>query len=632
MSAKLCHSEKYSARADGVGPATRRWRLRTAPGRLSVLLFTLTVCPGARPQDLQVTATVGADVVGVQDNFQLTITVSGRDSNDAEVPRLPRFHSFRVVAGPSVSTSYQWINGRSSSSKSFIYVLLPEKEGEYTLDPVEVSVGGKVYKTQPVAVRVTAASSAPPPARDRISDPFAEDDIQARRSIPGGEEVFVLAEPDRTTVYVGQQVTLAYHLLTQVGVTGLQLQESPPLTGFWVEDLKVDPNPNARRRFMNGREYLDYAVKKQALFPNSPGRVTIEPSTFAISVRTPGDIFGFLTQAQTVYRKTREVEVTVKPLPREGRPAQFNGAVGSFSLTSSLDRKEAATGDAVALVISLAGKGNLKTVPDPALPPMPDFTIYSSKRSEQARPADGDAVAGEKTWEYVVVPKAPGSQKIPSLSLSYFDPDRDRYVTLTTPELELKVQKGGGSDTLLTGLSGMTKQNLKRQGSDINFIKLSTADLRRGNQPIFHSTWFYLAAGIPLLVNVGAYLYQRERRRESSDLVLARSRRARRTALRRMKEAEKAGRVDPRRFYDGAALALSRYLTDRFNLPEIAVTADSLEKSLAERSVDPRTAKEVMDCLQRCDYGRFVSASGSPDQMRDLLRKVRSVIETLERS
>jgi hypothetical protein len=111
--------------------------------RLSAIIFGFflwlagNTCHG---QDVQVAASIGSDAVGVQDHFQLTVTVSGRDSGDAETPRLPPLHGFRVVAGPSVSTQFQWINGRTSSNKSFTYLLLPEKEGQFTIDPVEVRV------------------------------------------------------------------------------------------------------------------------------------------------------------------------------------------------------------------------------------------------------------------------------------------------------------------------------------------------------------------------------------------------------------------------------------------------------------------------------------------------------------
>jgi hypothetical protein len=599
---------------------------------LAILLWLASILPSAQAQDVQVTATTSTDTVGVMDQFQLTITITGNDSGQAQTPRLPHLQNLRIVAGPSLSTQFQWINGRSTSSKSFIYVLLPEKEGQFTLDPIEVAVGSKIYKTQPITVRVTSASRAPAPAlRSVPTDPFSLDD-SGRRTQIAGDDIYVTAELDRSAVYPGQQVTLTYHLYTQVNVTGLQLQESPPLTGFWVENLEVATKPTGTRKVINGREYLDYLVKKQALFPNAAGKLMIPPSTFAVSVKSTGDFFGFFGQTDTIYRKTKEVGLDVKSLPAQDRPEGFKNAVGSFTLSGELNKSDVAAGDALSLRVKLSGRGNLKEIPDIPLPTMPDLTIYSSKREDIVHPVDGDQIGGEKVWEYVIVPKVPGDHTIPSLSFSFFDAERERYETVTTAPISLKVTRGSEAENAITGLSGGNKQNLTRQGTDINFIKLSAADLQPRQEPIYRSAWFYSLVLLPLLFNVGAFLYQRERARQSLDVVLARSRRARRLALHRLRKAEKAGRLEPRRFYDEAAQAFEGYLGDRFNLPEIAVTADSLERTMNERAIAAETVKEAVATLQECDFGRFVSASPAADRKSALSGRIRKLIETLERT
>jgi hypothetical protein len=586
--------------------------------------------PAAKAQDLQVRATASTDTIGPEDQFQLTILVSGRDSGDAELPRL-RFPDFQIVSGPNTSTQFQWVNGVSSSTKSFDYILLPRNEGDFTIDPIEVMVRGKNYRATPVHIRVTAGGPrrrAPAPAQR--SDPFAED--------PGSEQltsadVFVEAELDHPWVYAGQQVNLAYRLFTRVGVSGLQLQNSPPLNGFWVEDLEVQPDPAGTRVTVNGREYLEYVVKKQALFPTATGRLSIAPSTFAISVNAPGNWFGFFTRSESVYRKSKPVTLEVRPLPVEGKPAGFGNAVGSFNLTASVDKARAVTGEAVSLRVRLEGRGNLKMIPDITLPPLTDFTVYSSKRADNVRPFEGGVIGGDKTWDYVIVPKAPGNQAIPPLSFSYFDAQRQRYETITTSVLSLTVVRGADVTAAVgTTLSGFLKQDLKRQGTDINFIKLSAGRLGSEGMPLYRSVWFYVAAAMPILFNLGVLLYRRERFRQSVNPMLARSRKARRLACQRLKDALQAGRREPRRFYDEAAEALSGYLSDRFNLPGISVTADTLERALAERAVPQQAIRETIACLQECDFGRFVSASPSGEKMQKIAENIRRVVDSLERA
>jgi tetratricopeptide (TPR) repeat protein len=581
-------------------------------------------------QDVQVTASVGSDTVGIQDQFQLAITVTGKDSGDAETPRLSRLKGFKVVSGPNTSTQFQWINGRSSSSKSFIYVLIPEKEGQFTLDPVEVRVGGKIYKTQPLQVRVTSAPRSPTPSPQSPADPFEEFEevVPRRRSL--GDAVFIKAEVDRSSVYPGEQVTLSYQLYTQVGINGIQLQENPPLTGFWVEDLEVEKHPKGARRLINNREYVVYTIKKQALFAAATGKLKIPSSTFAISAGTGGDLFGIFGRTETLYRKTDELFLDIKPLPAAGRPADFRNAVGSFTLSAGIDKNQAATGEAVALKVKLEGRGNLKMIPDISIPAFPEFTIYSSKRIDGIRTLSDDQIGGDKVWEYVIVPKTPGDQTIPSLSFSFFNAELGKYETLRTRPLNLHVIRGTDSAASVALLPGSDKQNLVRRGTDIHFIKLTAGDLDKQKRPLYESLWFYLIAGIPLVFNAGAFLYQRKRSGQENQAAFLRVRRARRRALDRLKAAGKKGETDARSFYDEAAAAVSGYLTERFGLTEIELTGDNLERALSEKSVPQQVLEETRACLQECDFGRFVTASASAEKMQQLQARIRKTIDALE--
>jgi hypothetical protein len=579
-----------------------------------------------------VTASVDSDTVGVQDQFQFTITVSGKDSGDAENPRLARLQGFKIVAGPNISSQYQWINGRTSNSKSFTYTLIPEREGQFTIDPVEVRVGGKAYSTQQLQVRVTSAPRSPPPQPQREFNPFDPFGEEQSRRKPAQDALFVQAELDRSSAYPGQQVTLAYQVYTQVSVTGIQLEESPPLSGFWVEDLEVEKRPKGTPKVIDGREYQAFTIKRQALFATTTGKLRIPSSTFAISASGAGDFFGVFGRPETLYRKTQDLFLDVEPLPAAGRPADFRNAVGSFNLTASIDKTQVATGEAVALQVKLQGRGNLKMIPDIPIPPVADFTIYSSKHADTIRSFAENQIGGDKTWEYVLVPKAPGPQTIPPISFSYFDSERGRYETLTTPALSLNVVRGVDNAGSISGLTGSDKQDLIRRGTDINFIKLSAGDLESTDRPYDHNLWLYLMAAASLVFNAGAFLYQKQRSKLAENEGFVRSRKAKRNALARLKIAGREGKSDARRFYDRAAAALSGYLADRFNLTEIELTGDNLERTLSDNSVDRETVEQIRACLEECDFARFVSASDSADRMRELSARVRKNIDALEKA
>jgi hypothetical protein len=389
-----------------------------------------------------------------------------------------------------------------------------------------------------------------------------------------------------------------------------------------VENIEIEKAPRVERQVINGKEYQVVTIKKQALFATTTGKLKIPSSTFAVSAVLGGDFFGVFSRKETLYRKSPETFLDVKPLPAEGRPPGFSNAVGSFKLTADIDKTEATTGDAVALHVKLEGQGNLKMIPDISLPPIPDFTVYSSKRADAIRPSPEDQIGGDTTWEYVIVPKAPGRQTIPSLSFSYFNTAQNKYETISTPA------RGAEGSSAFSGPDSV-KQDLIRRGNDISFIKQSAGSMENGERPPLQNPWFYFLAAIPLAFNAGVFLYQRQRHRFAGGGIL---RQAKRKALKQLRIAEKEGRSETRRYYDRAATALSGYLVDRFHMTEIELTGDHLERMLSQRSVPPEIVEETRACLQECDFGRFVSASDSKDKMRTLSTRIQKNIDALEKN
>ena len=372
-----------------------------------------------------------------------------------------------------------------------------------------------------------------------------------------------------------------------------------------------------------------FTIRKRVLFATTTGTLKIPPNLFAVSARSAGDFFGVFGRTETLYRKTPELQLEVKPLPASGRPADFTNAVGSFKLSASIDKTQAATGEAVAFQVKLQGQGNLKMVPDIPAPSLPDFTLYSSKRADAIQPSESGRIEGTKTWDYVLVPKAPGRYTIPALSFSYFNAELGKYETAKTPVLSLNVTRGTDANTYL-GFSGNEKQDVVRRGTDIHFIKTGAVGFTPKDKSIFYPLWFYLICAVLLAGNLGMFFYQKQQASVFENSVLTRRRKAKRAALKRLDAAIKEGQTDSRRFYDRAAAALSGYLADKFQLSEIELTGDNLERTLANYSVTKEILKETGNCLQECDFGRFVSASNSSDKMLGLSVRIRKNIDALE--
>jgi len=209
------------------------------------------------------------------------------------------------------------------------------------------------------------------------------------------EKVFIRAELDRPAAYPGQQIILSHQLYTQIPLSGIDLHQSPPMNGFWAEDLEIDKTPKGEVKNVDGREYQVYTVKKTALFATTEGALKIPSSTFALSINERSAGFA---GAETVYRKSPEVFIAIAPLPSEGRPEHFTNAVGSFTLTSDVDASRVNIGEAVALRITLQGTGNLKMIPDISLPPIAGLSVYLSKHSDDIKQDIEFRISGYKKW------------------------------------------------------------------------------------------------------------------------------------------------------------------------------------------------------------------------------------------
>ena len=576
-----------------------------------------------------------ATTVGVNDQLTLSITITGAEANSAGQPGTMPLQGFRIVAGPSVSTQFQWINGQSSSSRTYSYVLLPTQQGDFTLGPFKIATGSGEIQTNAVQIKVVAGSSSPPPTTRRRASPWPPSilDEPAATQSTVADEVFVTAELDRRRAYPGQQINLTYKVYTQLSISGLELKESPALKGFWVEDIEVPRNPSPIIEEVRGRQYSVFVVKRQALFANAPGKLQIPASTFALGVRVrSNDPFSFFNYGTTepVYRRTQPVEVVITSFPESGKPAGFKNLAGRFSLSAKVDKVEVKAGDAVALTVVLSGSGNFNTVGDLDLPTLPEFKVFSAK-SQVKSDRSGEQLEGTKSWEYVIVPQSSGNQTIPSLTVHFFNTDNERYETAATPPLSIKVARSDGATAIDQRAAQISQRRLTRQGSDINFIKLAG---RTDNQmPVLHrSPLFYLLLLFPLAVNAGILAWQKHAEKLAGNISLLRRQRASRRALATIKTAAgelKNGSLTA--FYSDLGTTLRQFLADRYGLPEIELTRDQIQDQLADRGINESLIESTTGLLDRLNFARFAPSQHSAEDARKLLDEIRAIILNLEK-
>ncbi len=584
------------------------------------------------------TLEIGSEKIGLQEQLTMTITVTGEGNvRMDETPNLGDLQGFRLVAGPSTSSQFQWINGQTSSSMSYTYVLLPTKVGRFELGPFSLSLGQNKLTTNTVSVEVVAESSSPQSNRQgaRRSQgvwppgwPSQEEESEPSSADPGND-IFVAIEPSTRQVYPGQRIDLVYRLYTRYSVSGLQLKEAPALQGFWVEDIKTSESPTPEPATVRGKTYTSFVVKRQAVYANAPGKKTIPTAIFALQVRMAGrDPFSFFRMGggiETLFRKTDPVEVQVLSFPEAGKPADFANLAGAFTLDTRADKTEVRVGDAIGLTVTLSGTGNLNTVGDLPLPAMPQFQIFSSKSRVQ-----GENQKSQKIWDLVLIPQKEGIQTIPGLRFPYFQPEERQYRFAAADPISIRVLAGaGGINT--GGISLSSPRQLTRSGSDINFIRLSAGNLEQPSAQWMDPWAFAVLLVIPPLFNLTFWLYRRHSEKEADNSTSSRSRRAASKASDLLRRLEKSSsELNSGDFHGRLGDIFSRFLSDRFQWAAIELTREQVEERLSSQGVCKELVDKTTAMIEICHFARFAPSAVGKDDAMTTLQKMRELIKELD--
>ncbi|RMH77555.1 MAG: protein BatD [Calditrichaeota bacterium] len=553
-------------------------------------------------KDIQITASVDRNPVGVGEQFVYQVEVTGATQSLPE-PALPDLSAFTVISGPNVSTSFQIVNGAVSSSKTFSFVLLPRREGKFRLGPATVEYKGRTYRSNDIVLIVTKES---PRVRQRQKG-------NRRTAAP---RLFLKVTPTRKTVYVNQQVDVSYKVYFRGNVRNFDYVKLPETVGFWVEEYKIPQNIPISQEIVNGVAYNVAEVKKMALFPSRPGELTVSPLQVRLDVveqrrrRDPFDLGDFFDSpfGRTVRRVLTSDPVTIvaKPLPEQGRPANFSGLVGSFRMFSEIDKTEVPANEAISLKIRITGSGNIKSLKELPINFPASFEVFDPKVVDTINREQGRLTAS-RDLEYVVIPRSPGEYRIPPLEIAYFDPAVEQYRILRTPEYRIHVTEPKGAGTLAGGY--IPRSEVTLLGKDIHFIKEDRLSLKPiGRQP-YQSTWFMVAMILPLLMVGVAYGLRNYQEKMATNVEYARKRKAFGQARRRLKAARQLLKQQKlAEFYGEVSRSLIGFVADKTNRPAAGLLREDVEKLLRRQGVDEPLIQEYLKYLDEADFRRFAPA------------------------
>jgi hypothetical protein len=588
------------------------------------IITFLLLCTNLLSAQVKFTASAGRTQVGTGETFEVSFSLNGNGSRFTP----PDLSDFQVVSGPNVSSSYSSVNGHTSVSNTYSFYLTTIKEGTYTIGPAAITVDDRRLTTSPITIKVVKGQLAQ-------QQPKQAPDLNVKPA-ELAKSIFIKAVVDKSSVYQGEQVTLSFRLYTRVGIVDSRLDKLPDLNGFWSEDVK---NPAQqvqwRTETINGLKYNVADVKQSILFAERSGNLIIHPFEMTFIVRLQGPqsddvmdhFFGPAYKDVKYNVKSLPVTIHVKPLPETGKPAGFTGAVGKFAVTSDVDKSILKANESLNYRVIVSGSGNIKLLKSLSAEFPPDVEKYDPKITDTVTQNE-NGLSGSRIYNYLLIPRHEGDFTIDPVPFSYFNPATGRYVVLSTKSFKIKVNKGI-AERNVTAFSAADKQDVKLLDKDIRYIKTGNAGLHRPGDRFYGSVWYILLLITGPVLCIAAFYYRNWDRRNNSDLVKVKNRRAGKEAAKHLAIAQKQlATENTREFYEAVFKGLYGYLSDKLNISAAGLNRETIIENLKSRSLNEQLINKLLDTLDLCEMARYAPVTHLSAQ--EVFEKAKSIINDIE--
>lgn len=574
------------------------------PKRYGCLLMTFLIIsvPCLTWADVSVNLKLDRGESTLADSVRMVVSVSGIRQTRSE-PTLYGLNSFRISRG-GTSSRVEIVNGRVNSSIEYTYFLQPTNKGTFQIGPAEIVIKGKTYRSTTATLKVTE----PPKGKGTARDPL-----------------FLTAELSSQELYPEEQgiYTLKLFRRVRVGNLSLSLPDAEHVTFEQLGD------PNDYQSVLDDKTYQVLQVR-YALIASKEGSYSLGPARMNMTLYQKGrknpfglfdDSFSPFSTGRPVSVVSRPVEFKVVPFPEQGRPQNFTGLVGRFNMQSKLEPHKLKTGESATLTIRLEGRGNVNRIPDLSLPNLEYAKVYADQPVLNVQ-KDAKGKFGIKTMKWAVVPEKPGSYRIPPLSISYFDPGKNRYRILETPPLSMTVLPGKEETVQASSKpdqkKGAAKQEVKELGQDLFPVHTSIRQVSAGARSRPTGMFSSLVLVAPFLVFTGTFLGMRLRKKSLASLSADRSKKAAKILFRRCRENELSS--------NDTLDMIRDYLNARFDLKLGSLTSEETENILTRRGIGSDQAKALKEIVRRLEDAVYTGRGALPcewtEELVPLIRQV----------
>ncbi len=612
---------------------TKRKRM-VAKASVFIIFFLFFINFAVAADDISLKASVDRTAITLNDSLNLTITVTG--ATNTSQPTLPAINDFNLVFGPSVSTRTSIINGAVSVSKGFSYVLKPKAAGSFTIGAFTLHFQGKSYKSNTLTVNVVDRKNPP-----KLNSSTGEIDLS--------KLVFVKFETDKVEAFTYEQIILTFRFYYQRGMPITDVEYvAPEIRNF----IKEDMGQQSHYEEAIGGVMFNVVELRTALFPVVTGALQISPATLKCNLvikskrrRQRNDIFGdsffddFFGSEQTKYsleRQTDPITIAVNPLPEVGKPDDFNGAVGDYTMDVDIKPAKVNVGDPITMTMTVKGEGNIQTITEPSLYVIndKDFKIYPSE-TETKVTARKKSIKGEMVFKKVIEPQNDKISHTPAVTFSFFNPKLKQYQTLKHEALPMEVEAGEFEAPIRLYVRETDANNKDKAAiitKDILPIMASFEGLSNHDNFLYRSPILFAVLFAPMIAVGASILVQRQRKKLVTDVSYARKRRAKSTAKSKLMAARGCMNSEkPEEFYTALSNSITAYLADKLNTTAASISPNTVETVLSGANVAKETVGKLVATLEQCDFGRFAKDAGSTEAINEAMNNAEDLINELER-
>lgn len=568
--------------------------------------------------------------VSAGENFRIAYTINTQDVDDFRAGNIPL--GLELIAGPYTSqqSSYQMINGHTSSSSSitFTFTVFAARNGVYTIPAAHARVRGRNVASRPVRIAVSGRARSNGGAPQMHQDGGAQQPRMAQAgSEITGKDLFIKVTANKRRVHEQEPVLLTYKVYTLVDLTQLE-GKMPDLTGFHSQEIPLPQQKSFHVERVNGRPYRCVTWSQYLMYPQMTGSLQIPTITFkgiVVQQNRNVDPFEAFFNGGSGYVEVKRnivapgLTVQVDPLP--AKPLGFSGGVGKFNITASVSSKEVKAGSPITLRVVVGGTGNLKLIKQPVVEFPKGFDKYDPKVTDKTKLTNA-GVGGNMVYDFLAVPRNQGKYTIPSVSFIYYDVDANAYKTLHTQPFVVNVTPGDGK--------GTTESFDKIIDNDIHSIKSGETSSSASGKVFFDSAAYWICLLLPLLSFIVLLIVFRRRAIENGDVVKMRGKRANKIARKRLKRASKLMfEHNTAEFYDEVLRTLWGYVSYKLNMPVESLSRENIKEKLAQREVDDDTISKFMSALEECEFERYAPGDEAGN-MEKTFRSAMTAIENIE--